>query len=590
MVELRHSGQRSATPLLIGVTGHRDPHADDIAAAEAALDRVFSDLRQRLPETPLRIVCGMADGADRIAARVALRHGLPVTALLPMTLHEYAADFSSESLAEIQEILAQPGVEQVELPMPTDLRSHEAPLGPVARDVLYHRLAGCLARKSNLVLALWDGVNPGLVGGTSQVLLRFLHALPEPETALQPVQFVDVESGDMSGPDFACWIPMRRAGNDGREALPAREQFLSGELGPCRLRIHRCMPTELAEILRELNDYNSRFITLAPPPEALAMLAAPTDLPAEVHASLMQAAGEFAKADYLAVHNQRRADRVFQSMAWLAVIMGLLFLVYAKLWALPVLMYGYVAAFLVAIAMTRYAHRRRWFSRQLMYRVIAETLRTRFFLSVAGVSERVNVTRLLDVTGISHFSGFSWISHVLRTAEGWIDDDLPRGADGSEVRMQIVRKQWIESQARYFRSKILRLTRRHHWLERIKVLLLVALAIMVACLLLFKEPLARIIPFHEISLKSFVIFLMGFLPLALGVWEVYQQKMAVRELLWQYRNQSDYFSLAEKKLGQVRSPDTARNIVENLGHKCLVESMLWAVHRYHREHEPSAAG
>ncbi|MDH4260120.1 MAG: hypothetical protein OEW16_07425 [Gammaproteobacteria bacterium] len=590
MVELRHSSQLSATPLLIGVTGHRDPHADDIAAAEAALYRVFSDLRQRLPDTPLRIVCGMADGADRIVVRVALRHRLPVTALLPMPLDEYTADFSSESLAEIQEILAQPGVERVELPIPTSLRSDETPLGPVARDALYHRLAECLARKSNLVLALWDGVNTGLVGGTSQVLLRFLHALPEPDMALQPVQFTDVESGAMSGPDFACWIPMRRAGNDGREALPAREQFLSGDLGPCRLRVHHQLPAGLAEILGELNDYNSRFLALAPSPEALATLAAPTELPAEVNASLIHAAGEFAKADYLAVHNQRRADWVFQSMGWLAVIMGLLFLVYAKLWALPALMYGYVAAFLVAIAVTRYAHRRRWFSRQLMYRVIAETLRTRFFLSVAGVSERVNVPHLLDVTGISHFSGFSWISYVLRAAEGWIDDDLPVGADELMVRLQIVRRQWIESQARYFRSKILRLTRRHHWLERIKVALLVGLAIMAACLLLFKEPLARIIPFHEISLKSFVIFLMGFLPLALGVWEVYQQKMAVRELLWQYRNQSSYFSLAERKLGQVRSPDAARNIIENLGHKCLVESMLWAVHRYHREHEPAAAG
>ncbi len=590
MVDLPRSGQHSATPLLIGVTGHRDPHADDIAAAEAALDRVFSDLCERLPDTPLRIVCGMADGADRIAARVALRHRLPVTALLPMPLREYAADFSAQSLAEIREILAQPGVEQIELPIPSSLHSHATPLGPAARDELYHRLAECLTRKTNLMLALWDGVSTGLVGGTSQVLLRFLHALPEPDGALEPVQFVDAEPGDMSGPDFACWIPMRRADNGGRESLPTQEQFLSGELGPCRLRAHPRMPTELAEILRELDDYNSRFIALAPSPEDLAMLAAPTELPAEVHASLMQAAGEFAKADYLAVHNQRRADRVFQAMAWLAVIMGLLFLAYAKLWAQPALLYGYGAAFVAAIAMTRYAHRRRWFSRQLMYRVIAETLRTRFFLSVAGVSERVNVTRLLDVTGISHFSGFSWISYVLRAAEGWIDDELPRGADELAVRLQIVRRQWIENQARYFRGKIQRLTRRHHWLERIKVSLLVALAIMAVCLLLFKEPLARISPFHEISLKSFVIFLMGFLPLALGVWEVYQQKMAVRELLWQYRNQSNYFSLAEKKLGQVQSPDTARNIIENLGHKCLVESMLWAVHRYHREHEPAAAG
>ena len=590
MADLPHAGEPSATPLLIGVTGHRDPHADDIAAAEAALDRIFSDLRRRMPDTPLRIVSGMADGADRIAVRVALRHQLAVTALLPMPLREYTADFSPQSLAEFREILAQPGVEQVELPVPAHLQSHDAPLGPAARSVLYGRLGECLARKCNLILALWDGANPGLAGGTAQVLLRFLHSLAEPDETFRSVEFVDAEPGDMSGPDFACWIPMRRAGNSRRDSLPARELFLSGELGPCRLRVHRRMPAELVEILRELNDYNSRFSALAPAPEALATLATPVELPAEMRASLAHAAREFAKADYLAVHNQKRSDWIFRLMGWLAGIMGLLFLVYAKLWALPMLMYGYVAAFAAAMAVTRYAHRRHWFSRQLMYRVIAETLRTRFFLSVAGVSERVNVTHLLDVTGISHFSGFSWISYVLRAAEGWIDDDPPRDADELGVRLKIVRGQWIESQARYFSSKVQRLTRRHHRLERIKVSLLAGLAVMAMCLLLFKEPLTRISAFPEVSLKSLVIFLMGFLPLALGVWEVFQQKMAVRELLWQYRNQSDYFSVAEMKLDQVRSPEMARNIIENLGHKCLVESMLWAVHRYHREHEPAAAG
>jgi hypothetical protein len=588
--ELPRPDQQSATPLLIGVTGHRHPHPDDIAAAEAALDRVFTDLRQRLPDTPLRVVSGMADGADRIVVRVALRHQLAVTALLPMPLHEYAADFSASSLAELQEFLAQPGVEQIELPIPAGLQLPGAPLGPAARDELYHRLAACLTRKSNVILALWDGVSTGLVGGTSQVLLRFLHALPDPDAALQPVAFMDTASGDTSGPEFACWIPMRRAGNGDCEPLPAREQFLSGGLGPCQLRTHRRVPAELAEILDELNDYNSSFFELAPSPEALVTLATPAELPAVVQASLVRAAGEFAKADYLAVYNQRRADRVFQSMGWLAVAMGLLFLVYAKLWAHPALMYGYAAAFAAVIAMTRYARHRRWFSRQLMFRVIAETLRTRFFLSMASVSDRVDVPRLLDVTGISHFSGFSWISYVLRTAEGWIDEELPRDADELAVRLKIVRGQWIESQARYFERKIQRLTLRHHGLERIKVLLLTGLAVMAVCLLLFKDPLANIIPFHEISLKSFMIFLMGFMPLALGVWEVYQQKMAVRELLWQYRNQSNCFSLAEIRLSKAQSLAGASDIIENLGYRCLMESMLWAVHRYHREHEPSAAG
>lgn len=70
------------------MTGRRDPHRDDIVAAEAVLDRVFTGLRQRLPDTPLRVVTGTADGADRIVVRAALRRQLPVTTLPPMPLHE----------------------------------------------------------------------------------------------------------------------------------------------------------------------------------------------------------------------------------------------------------------------------------------------------------------------------------------------------------------------------------------------------------------------------------------------------------------------------------------------------------------------
>jgi hypothetical protein len=231
---------------------------------------------------------------------------------LPMPLHEYAADFSASSLAELQEILAQPCVEQIELPIPADLQSPGAPLGLAARDELYHRLAACLTRKSNVMLALWDGVSTGLVGGTSQVLLRFLHALPEPDTALQPVTFLAATPGDTSGPEFACWIPMQRVGNGDRESLPAREQFLSGGLGPCQLRTHRDMPAELAEILCELNDYNNCFSALAPSPDELAVLAAPAELPAGAD-HLTRAAGEFSKAD---IGDPQSAARglVFQSM------------------------------------------------------------------------------------------------------------------------------------------------------------------------------------------------------------------------------------------------------------------------------------
>ena len=74
--------------------------------------------------------------------------------------------------------------------------------------------------------------------------------------------------------------------------------------------------------------------------------------------------------------------------------------------------------------------------------------------------------------------------------------------------------------------------------------------------------------------------------LVLGVWELHQNKMAVRELLWQYRNQLDHFSRARARLTHTSSAVRRRHVLARLGKDSLMESYLWTIHRYHREHEP----
>jgi hypothetical protein len=83
---------------------------------------------------------------------------------------------------------------------------------------------------------------------------------------------------------------------------------------------------------------------------------------------------------------------------------------------------------------------------------------------------------------------------------------------------------------------------------------------------------------------------MGLLAVLLGVWELHQDKMATRELLWQYRNQLTHFSRARTQLARLSSGRTRTAVLAELGKDSLMESYLWAIHRYHREHEPPTAG
>ena len=83
---------------------------------------------------------------------------------------------------------------------------------------------------------------------------------------------------------------------------------------------------------------------------------------------------------------------------------------------------------------------------------------------------------------------------------------------------------------------------------------------------------------------------MGLLPLWAAVWELYQGKMATRELLWQYSNQTRYFRAASHEIQQIKSLEDGQKIIRDLADKALIEIYMWSVHRFHREHEPPAAG
>jgi len=81
-------------------------------------------------------------------------------------------------------------------------------------------------------------------------------------------------------------------------------------------------------------------------------------------------------------------------------------------------------------------------------------------------------------------------------------------------------------------------------------------------------------------------FTLGLMAILLGAWELHQNKMATRELLWQYRNQRGHFARAKALLSRVTSVRRRNEVLAELGKDSLMESYLWTIHRYHREHEP----
>ena len=367
--------------------------------------------------------------------------------------------------------------------------------------------------------------------------------------------------------------------------------YLSG-IGENLLALHGGeMPRPLAQQFVELNSYNREFERLRAKQafstlDSLLPTLGSTD-PHRDRAALARIDFEYGKADALAIYYQRYSNRLFRGFSYTASCMALLFLVYAKLLPSGLLLSAYLTILLLSVVVFHQVRTREWFSKHLVYRVLAETMRTKFFLRAAGADRLVSATELINLTGIDQFAGFSWIGNLLKNVDPL--DARVAGADGADrARLQTVHHHWIVGQQEYFRARVHRLEREHRRLEVMKSTMLYAIAGLAAVLLVFAGPLHSHVT-TAITWKDAIIFLMGLLPVWLGIWELYQNKMAMRELLWQYRNQLGHFTIAALQLSRSTAANRYQEILAQVGKEALMESYLWTIHRYHREYEPPAA-
>jgi hypothetical protein len=164
-------------PLVIGVTGHRDPRDQDIPRLELAVAAIITGLRRDFlnnsEETPIIVLSALAEGSDRLVARVALAHGAQLIAPLPMPLAEYRRDFEPGvkpgNMAEFDGLFAQAIAAPV---MPLRGTSLEAlRTDKDKRDAQYRELGIFIAQHCHVLLALWDGSeNDMSPGGTAEVV------------------------------------------------------------------------------------------------------------------------------------------------------------------------------------------------------------------------------------------------------------------------------------------------------------------------------------------------------------------------------------------------------------------------------------
>jgi hypothetical protein len=466
----------AVSPFVVGVSGHRDLRADDLPQLRAALTAILRQLAEDLPDSELRITAGMATGADLLVAQTALELGFGVDALLPMPLEYYAEDFDPDSFAELKTLLANPGVRCRELPLSE--AGAESGAAIPDRDVHYVKLTQHLVRGCSLLIALWDGEPSPLPGGTADTVLRYLGVRTDRNKNDERLEFSEAAANADLPARFVYWIPTARAKNSSGEdpdspaADPGSPCFLAG-LGDNALQRLSAMPHRLAVHLRSLNVYNreyQRFRSSWPAPPAPDSLfsSLPPTLQVDPHdvPVLERIDTQYGKADTLALHLQKRSDRLFMFLNLVAFAMGLAYLTYEKFMSTRLLLFVYLVILTWSATVYYVLHERRWFAKHLMCRALAETLRVKFYLRLAHCDQLVDADEVLSLSGINRFHGFGWIGHVLIGVEAPGLEESP----GSGAQRDAVDRAWIGNQCQYFVRKVAKLQRsgvRTKWLKRI---------------------------------------------------------------------------------------------------------------------------
>jgi hypothetical protein len=160
-------------PFIFGVSGHRDLVRTDLPELRKQLHTVFSHFRSAYPNASFELLSPLAEGADRVAAEVALASGIRLAVPMPMAQADYERDFTGAvSLSEFRRLLATANSQwELSGDQPKQLSFSDSN----RRTQRYAAVGDFIARASHVLILLWDGRDNQKVGGTAWVKKRREH-------------------------------------------------------------------------------------------------------------------------------------------------------------------------------------------------------------------------------------------------------------------------------------------------------------------------------------------------------------------------------------------------------------------------------
>jgi hypothetical protein len=559
------------TPLVIGVTSHRNIPADEIEPIRQRVRDFLAQLQREFPALPLVVVSALAEGGDQLVAQEALAVGARLVAPLPLPPDLYVEDFSTAAVRASFHLLCS-RAEIVLLPQLMGQPRQAIGSPGVPRDRQYAKAGVYIASHCHILLAIWDGKVSGRLGGTAQIVNYHLGGtLPGLIDRRRDTRHV-LGGGDES---LLYHIVCSRDGADGAPAaglLPMQTLWRTADTVAAAAD---SLPADFRLMFARMVEFNGECDTYADE-------IATSMRPADAAGATADVDSLFRAADWLALHFQRRVLLAMRLTYTLAALMGIAFTFYAHLPAQDFLIYLFLLLFASGGAVAMLARRRGWHRKYLDYRALAEGLRIQSYWQRANIAANADHEFAHDNFLQKQNIELGWIRNVMRAAglQAAIRPTPPPPAALAQVIAEWVGESGKSGQLHYYERKTAERTGLHHVTEAVGSISLwggVAISVFLAVFV------------HRLShdTKTFLVLVMAVLSIMAAVREAYAYRKADKELIRQYRFMQRIFTSARAALDRTDDPVLQRQILLSLGDAALTEQAEWTLMQRERQVEHS---
>lgn len=556
-------------PLTIGITGHRDLREEDKEILSKSVRNIFQLLQKRYPDSPLQLFSPLAEGADRLVAKIALEENIQLIVPLPMPKDVYVTDFQTPaSKQEFVELLDQ-ATQVFELSLLEDNKD----ISKYGRDrTKQYALGGAyVANHSHILLALWDGIPLGKSAGTSEVVqFKRTGDMKDLPKRYKP-QHGPLDISD-TGPVFHI-ITSREIGEpldtvgEIRVLLPNHEQTLenwqSSELEAIN-RFNQDSETYSPQLQQAIKNGQQHLLS-----ERLSQNLF------ELSPAFQTMLGIYSTANTLARHFQSRFQLFTKLILGLAAGMVGCYGWYTSIDSHLMTLVGYLILFMTAASIFHFVKSQHYNNKSLDYRALAEGLRVQIFWHLSGLIDSVADHYLRKQRG-----ELVWIRSAIRAVNlyDWVEN-----VDSIDN----VYSHWVEHQHNWFSSNA---PKNHLHAKKMRLIinnLFFSGAILVIIMLLGQ--FTNTIQPGSIW-QHILILLIALIPATGALLHHYTEKMAFEEHAKQYERMATLFAKASKtqekiivklhqadpELKKIYQKEAQNRLIE-LGKEALEENGDWVL-------------